>query len=521
MARTRGGSSYRGESSSQGERWRLTVSARRRRGAVEFDVHVEDAVEDHAFVEHDIEQEEDHEDVAEGGFPGGPLDTSILTHYIHHVTYAIWQGRERDEIKLISHGKKLNRLGSCHEGIRDIVNGSGLMSLVGISYDYVDRGLLLAFVERFHFETNSFHLLVGEMTVTLDDVSSLLHLPMLGQLCDLEDVDFEESRRAIMELLGMDGRRAGAELHAAHGAKVRLSWLRDIYAKHCEQQQWEYAAWAYLLHLVGCNIFADKNGTSIRVSYLLLFRDIHACGRYAWGVVALAHMYEQVEDVILASTRQMAGYLTLLQSWIYEHFPTLGRRHLLSSYMEDRPRAAKWESPRQGSTLLEVRIGETLCQHLPERVLRQFGFQQSIPRDPPVVADANILTTNDAWLDYHDHVVRGVFIGRFPSDCVDGHLPWFRMISHPYIIPIADDDRPSLAPKLRRDIYDEGVVRTFARRLQQMFSCREIPEGTVGYSHARELLELVESTIEEYSPTRIAARNVRDRHVHGRRSTSN
>ncbi|XP_047177005.1 protein MAIN-LIKE 1-like [Vigna umbellata] len=192
MADTRGGSSsHRGESSSQGERRRPTTSARRRRGAVDSDIHVEDhgdvrfhedVVEDHAYEEHDIEQEEDHEDVAEGGFPGGPLNASILTHYIHHVAYAIWHGREREKIKLISHGKKLNRLGSCHEGIRDIVNGSGLMSLVGMPYDYVDRGLLLAFVERFHFETSSFHLPMGEMTLTLDDVSSLLYLPVLGQL---------------------------------------------------------------------------------------------------------------------------------------------------------------------------------------------------------------------------------------------------------------------------------------------------------------------------------------------------
>ncbi|KOM45677.1 hypothetical protein LR48_Vigan06g098300 [Vigna angularis] len=124
-----GSSSHSRKSFSRGERRRPTASARRRRGAAESDVHVEDH-----------EYEEEHEDVAEGGFPGGPLDASVLTHYIYNVAYAIWQGQEREEIKLISHGKKLNRLGSCHEGIRDIVNGFGQMSLVGILYDYVDKG---------------------------------------------------------------------------------------------------------------------------------------------------------------------------------------------------------------------------------------------------------------------------------------------------------------------------------------------------------------------------------------------
>ncbi|KOM57590.1 hypothetical protein LR48_Vigan11g062300 [Vigna angularis] len=43
-----------------------------------------------------------------------------------------------------------------------------------------------------------------------------------------------------------------------------------------------------------------------------------------------------------------------------------------------------------------IRIGDTLCQHLPERVLRQFGFQQSILRELLVVADANIVVIGDA-----------------------------------------------------------------------------------------------------------------------------
>ncbi|XP_047177004.1 protein MAINTENANCE OF MERISTEMS-like [Vigna umbellata] len=111
----------------------------------------------------------------------------------------------------------------------------------------------------------------------------------------------------------MDGGRVGAKLHATQGVKARLSWLRDIYAEHCEQQQWEYATRAYLLHLVGCSIFAYKTVTSIRVFYLLLFRDVHTCDRYAWGVAALAYMYDQLGDASLASTR--VGYMITSLHW--------------------------------------------------------------------------------------------------------------------------------------------------------------------------------------------------------------
>jgi len=59
-------------------------------------------------------------------------------------------------MKLVSHGKKLKRFEVCHEG------------------------LILAFVERWRRETNSFHLPFGEMTVTLYDAFVLLHLPIVG-----------------------------------------------------------------------------------------------------------------------------------------------------------------------------------------------------------------------------------------------------------------------------------------------------------------------------------------------------
>lgn len=63
---------------------------------------------------------------------------------------------------------------------------SGLMPLIGISYDYTDKWLILEFVEKWHFKTNNFHLLVGKMIVTLDDMSSLHHLLIVGQFYEIE-----------------------------------------------------------------------------------------------------------------------------------------------------------------------------------------------------------------------------------------------------------------------------------------------------------------------------------------------
>jgi len=84
-----------------------------------------------------------------------------------------WLNYNRGELKLVSHGRKMNKMGAPHPRILPIVELSGLTGLVGASYETVDKGLLCAFVERWHEETNSFHLSVGELTITLDDVLNL------------------------------------------------------------------------------------------------------------------------------------------------------------------------------------------------------------------------------------------------------------------------------------------------------------------------------------------------------------
>ena len=55
-------------------------------------------------------------------------------------------------------------------------------------------------------------------------------------------------------------------------AYVRLSWLRDIYRSKCDAWQWIVAAQAYLLHIVGCTLFANKSVTHVHVVFLDAFR---------------------------------------------------------------------------------------------------------------------------------------------------------------------------------------------------------------------------------------------------------
>jgi len=89
--------------------------------------------------------------------------------------------------------------------------------------------------------------------------------------------------------------------------------MRDIYRSKCDARQWTLSARAYLLHLVGCTIFANKSVTHINMVFLDAFHDLSQSGSYSWGVAALVHMYDNLNDASKHMTKHLAGYITLFQ----------------------------------------------------------------------------------------------------------------------------------------------------------------------------------------------------------------
>jgi len=80
------------------------------------------------------------------------------------------------------------------------------------------------------------------MTITLDDVASLLHLPIIGAFHSFKPLHIAEVVLLLVELLKVNKAEARAKTVQCHGAYVRLSWLRDIYRSKCDATQWTVAA---------------------------------------------------------------------------------------------------------------------------------------------------------------------------------------------------------------------------------------------------------------------------------------
>ena len=86
---------------------------------------------------------------------------------------------------------------------------------------------MFAFVEHWHKETSSFHLPIGEVTITLDDVASLLHLPIVGTFHSFEQLHVDNIVDMLVELLEVSAVEVRAETIQCDGSYVRLLWLRE------------------------------------------------------------------------------------------------------------------------------------------------------------------------------------------------------------------------------------------------------------------------------------------------------
>jgi len=103
----------------------------------------------------------------------------------------VFQFRKEHKVKGISHERKLTLSNLFmpqpeeeNQWFWNEVNASGLTPLLNTWYENISNRFICALSERWHEETNNFHLHVGEMTITLDDVACLLGIPITRRLLD-------------------------------------------------------------------------------------------------------------------------------------------------------------------------------------------------------------------------------------------------------------------------------------------------------------------------------------------------
>ncbi|RYR30616.1 hypothetical protein Ahy_B01g055365 [Arachis hypogaea] len=112
---------------------------------------------------------------------------------------------------------------------------------------------------------------------------------------------------------------------------VNCSWFQETFGECPEGADEETVrrfARAYIMMLLGTQLFTDKSGNRIHIRWLPYVARLEEMGTYSWGSAALAWMYRCMCRVANRHVVKLAGPLQLLQSWIFWRFPRVGHVQL-------------------------------------------------------------------------------------------------------------------------------------------------------------------------------------------------
>ncbi|CAN1170902.1 Protein MAIN-LIKE 2, partial [Linum perenne] len=149
--------------------------------------------------------------------------------------------------------------------------------------------LVTALLERWRPETNTFHLLQGEATITLEDVEVLTGLPTRGRLVSV-GYDARAADVICQELLG-----ATPPPTRFTGHQVKISWVKEQFDRLPAGASADVItcyARAYACVLVGAVLLADRSGDLIPVHLLRLLCESGDAGSFSWGSAVLAWLYK-------------------------------------------------------------------------------------------------------------------------------------------------------------------------------------------------------------------------------------
>nr|XP_025692534.1 protein MAIN-LIKE 2-like [Arachis hypogaea] len=142
----------------------------------------------------------------------------------------------------------------------------------------LDEPLVSAFVERWRPEIHMFYMLFGKCMITLQDVAYQL----------------------------------GLRINGYYKFTVNYSWFQETFGElpdGADEPTIRRYAQAYIMMLLGTQLFGDKYGTHIHIRWLLYVARLENMGGYSWRLAALSWLYRcmyHVEHFVLGGTPQFA-----------------------------------------------------------------------------------------------------------------------------------------------------------------------------------------------------------------------
>ncbi|RYQ80138.1 hypothetical protein Ahy_Scaffold1g106742 isoform A [Arachis hypogaea] len=169
------------------------------------------------------------------------------------------------------------------------------------------KALVNALIERWHPDTYTFHLLVGECAVNLEDVALILGLPTDGlPVTGMTMSSFEALEAECLDQFGVAPRK-----EECRGCCIKLTWLCDL---------------------------KENFQLTDEIS-------IQSIGQYSWGSACLAHLYRALCRASRFNCKKIDSPLTLLLGWAWIRLPYLSP---LPRKSRNFPLAKRWHNWERG-----------------------------------------------------------------------------------------------------------------------------------------------------------------------------
>ncbi|GAU12213.1 hypothetical protein TSUD_01800 [Trifolium subterraneum] len=443
--------------------------------------------------------EDEEPNVQEESYPEGPSDLSLLKNYHKHRANPIWDAQHDDP---------------------------GLEPLVWTNFNVLDYGVLWAFAERWHPETSTFHLPIGEMGITLDDVQCLLHISIQGKFLNHVKISRPDGAQMLSSYLGIDEGDALDMFATLKGPYLTHSYVQGIFMDYLDAAETAFAnnapmhevrmyrercVRAFLLFVVGCTIFSNKTSYYLDVVYIQYFADLSSVHEWNWGSAALVHLQNYLDFASQAGSSQLAGYLSLFEGWIITHFPTLNMWQLETNFTENMPLNAKF-APGQGhkdscgyrQSINNIQVSDVVFSPYDNR--RHIRpLIDGIPRNPDVsTPNMNIFEIDRVWAEDMDMRLIDEHMRGQPVvnawDCEPGYILWFYKVSHPKMRPLeAPEDQPR-PPELevlleesqqRHEPNPLGICRRVRDEVERALDAGEAEPGTPVHGTLRKILNML------------------------------
>ena len=197
--------------------------------------------------------------------------------------------------------------------IRPYVICAGFYCIYRLGHIIIDWPLITCLVERWRPETHTFHVPVGEMTITLQDVAIILGLHIDGPAV---------TKTCVLDVAELCGEQLGVTppADAVIGLTISIRWLCQQLSTpgpDTDEVDLERSACGFILALIGSFLFPDKKGVHVHLCFLPLLQDLTQTSTYSWGGAVLAHTYRELCRASLDRRCGISGCITLIQVCIF------------------------------------------------------------------------------------------------------------------------------------------------------------------------------------------------------------